>query len=178
MEYLSPVINRVRNKLNTHVTLRLSGGRYSVPAKSVTELDFDIMSRANGSERVDLFNAIASKYLDVEVLILKDGKYVSAGNYSAYSNMPKRSVKAPVQNTQKTTEIAEKMGIKVTDKDESVVKETVKAESISKVTDVSESAPLDPVKAINNPNRKGTKKDVAKEEPKTALDNIKENNED
>lgn len=165
MNYLSPVINHVHNNLNAHLTLKLHGGRYSLPAKETTKLDFDIMSLACGSERSDLFNAIVSKYITVDVLVLKDGEYTKVGEYCAEEagKAIRKAVKTPVK-TVDTVKIAEKMGITV-DKQEPVKRETVKAESITKVTPVTEEAPLDPIKEISTPKKS--------EEP--ALKNVKKN---
>ena len=169
MNYLSPVINHVHNKLNTHITLRLNGGRYSLPAKETTKLDFDIMSLATGPERSDLFSALASKYIAVDILVLKDGKYDKVGAYEvADANVTKKAVQVK-SNPVKAADIANRMGIAVKSSDDSVVKESTKAESIAKVEEKVEPA-LDPVKEINKPRGKQAPK---KEE--SVLDNVKEN---
>lgn len=175
MKYLSPVINHVHNKLNTHITIKLNGGRYSLPAKATTKLDFDIMSLANGFEREDLFSAIASKYIAVDVMVLKDGEYIKAGEYSAVNadGIPKKKP-AVKSNSVKAEDIANKLGISVKDTNPNVVKEQVKAESITKVTTKEEPA-LDPVKDINKPRIKPAP--VKKEAPvkESVLDHVKDN---
>ena len=170
MKYLSPVINHVHNKLNTHITIKLNGGRYSLPAKATTKLDFDIMSLANGFEREDLFSAIASKYIDVDIMVLKDGEYIKAGEYSAVdADMTCKKKSVIKSNPVKSEDIANKLGISVKDTNPNIVKEQVKAESITKVTTKEEPA-LDPVKEINKPRTKSAP--VKKE---SVLDNVKEN---
>lgn len=175
MNYLSPVINQVHNKLNVHITLKLNGGRYSLPAKETTKLDFDIMSLATGTERADLFNAIACKYIAVDIMILKDGKYIKAGEYEASDVTPVASRRSTVKpNPVKTTDMANRMGITVKDHDDSILKEPTKAESIVQVTSKEEKS-LDPVKEINKPRTKPMT--VKKEEPvkESVLDNVKDN---
>lgn len=174
MNYLSPVINHVHNKLNTHITLRLNGGRYSLPAKTTTKLDFDIMSLATGTERSDLFGALVSKYIAVDILVLKDGKYDKVGEYEVTdSNVIKKTVQIK-PNPVKTTDIANRMGIAVKSSDDSVVKETTKVGSIDKVEEKEEPA-LDPVKEINKPRVKQTPKKEVTPVKESVLDNVKEN---
>ena len=174
MNYLSPVINHVHNKLNTHITLRLNGGRYSLPAKETTKLDFDIMSKATGPERSDLFSALASKYIAVDILVLKDGKYAKVGEYEvADVTVTKKTVQVK-PNPVKTTDIANRMGIAVKSYDDSVVKETTKVESIDKVAEKDEPS-LDPVKEINKPRGKQIPKKEVAPVKESVLDNVKEN---
>ena len=176
MRYLSPVINEVHNKLNTHLTIKLNYVRYSIPANETTRLDFDMMSRASGSEREDLFGAISEGYIAVDILILKDGKYEKVGTYEATKEEPKVFTRPVVNEAPKAQEMAKKLGITVKDAE-------VKKESVNKV-ETAEKPALDPIKAINNPKmRKSAETAVKKEtlakaeEPKTALDSVKENTE-
>lgn len=180
MGYLSPVINHVHNNLNTHISIRLSGGRYSFPAKETTKLDFDIMSCASNYERDDLFSAIRSKYISIDVLMLKNGKYVKVGEYSAEEAGRVRNIsKAKDTNTIKAADIASRIGITVKDSDDSVIKEPTKTESINKVEQADKPA-LDPVKVINDVKpRKAV--DITKKSVQTSkesvLDSMKENTE-
>lgn len=170
MNYLSPVINHIHNRLNTHITLKLNGGRYSLPAKETTRLDFDIMSLATGTERHDLFSAISSRYIAVDIMVLKDGDYVKVGEYEvADSGIATKKIVKVKSNPVKSDDIANRMGITVKKADENIIKEATKSESIAKVEEKVEPA-LDPVKEINKPRGKQIPK---KEE--SVLDNVKEN---
>ena len=176
MRYLSPVINEVHNKLNTHLTIKLNHDRHSIPAKETTRLDFDMMSRASGAEREDLFGAINEGYIAVDVLMMKDGKYEKVGTYEAIKEAPKVIARPAVKEATKAPEMAEKLGISVKDVE-------VKKESVNKV-ETAEKPALDPIKAINNPKmRKAAETPVKKEtttkteESKTALDSVKANTE-
>ena len=179
MKYLSPVINHVHNNLNTHISIRLSGGRYSFPAKETTNLDFDIMSCASNYERDDLFSAIRSNYIAVDVLMLKDGQYVKVGEYSTEEvGRVRNTSKAKATNPTKAEDIAKRIGITVKDSDDSVIKEPTKTESISKVEQVAEPV-LDPIKAINDVKPRkyadSTKKSVQASK-ESVLESIKEKN--
>lgn len=173
MEYLAPVINHVHNNLGVHLTLKLTGGRYSIPAKSTTKLDFDVMSLASGSDRADLFDAIANKYITIDVYMLTNGKYVKVGSYETQSKAQKLVKSVGKVKAVKSEDIAKSMGITVDPVDTTVTKEPTKAPSITKVTPKEEPA-LDPVKEISKPKTK-TK---AVKEDKPVLDSVKSNNKD
>lgn len=177
MEYLAPVINHVHNKLNVHLTLKLNYVKYSVPANATTKMDFDIMSKATGSECVDLYNAINAGYIAVDVLMLKDGEYVKIGEYEILKETANPTVRTVIRNPKKAEDIAKHLGVSVKKSDDTVVKTDTKIESVTKVESVKKPA-LDPVKAINNPRpRKSVDIAAKKDEHKTALDTVKENTE-
>lgn len=172
MEYLAPVINHVHNKLNTHLTLKINYVRYSIPAKDITKLEFDVMSRASGTECTDLCNAIKNGYITVDVLILKDGEYTKVGEYEISDCHKTPVIKPVIANPKKAEDTAKDLGI-------TVIQNEAKKESCNKVEPESKPA-LDPIKAINNPKARKlsdntAKKAEVKEEPKTALDAVKEN---
>lgn len=175
MEYLSPVINHVHNKLNVSITIRLSNGRFALPAGTTTVLDFDIMSLANKSERLDLFNSVSAGYIAVDIMVLKDGEYVKAGEYSAYRpEINTTTVKHKAVATTSTTERAKAMGITVTDiphKDKSIneVPEDTTVVEAKKTEDT------DVVKPYVKPTEKVTVKNTEKVEETTALKSVKNN---
>ena len=167
MEYLPPVINHVHNKLNTHLTLKLNYVRYSVPAKDTTVLDFDLMSRAAGPEREDLYNAIRDGYIAVDILVLKNGEYSKVGEYEVSKTESNVVVKPIVSSPKKSEDMAEKLGITVKDIE-------VKKEAVNEIKEEEKPA-LDPIKTINNPKaRKAVESQTKKAEVKTALENVKD----
>jgi hypothetical protein len=155
MNYLAPVINHVHNNLNSSLSIRLSNGRFALPAKQTTVLDFDVMSLANGSEQRDLYNAVAEGYLDVDIYVLTKGEYVKVGKYEATKQEPKKAQEPSVATTVTSEERAKTLGIK-TEKIEH------KKESINVVE----------TKQVEQP-----KEEPIKEEPKkeTALKSVKNN---
>lgn len=181
MEYLSPVINRVRNNLNTHITIRLGHTLYSLTSKGVTTLDFDMASVAVGTEKKDLFNAVAEGYISVDICVLQNGEYVKVAEYDMTK---KKVVPAPVAEpvaTTKSADIAKSRGITVKDNE-------VPAESCTEVK-TEEATKADPLEARKNPDyrrsmrvktNKEEAKAVATETPSeevTALENVKTNDE-
>jgi hypothetical protein len=143
MKYLPPVINEVKNKLNTHLTFKLNYNRYPIAANATTRIEFDVMSRAAGPEREDIMGAVEAGYIEVDVLVLKDGKYEKVGSYEACTSVVKAPVVVAAKPAPKASEIAEKMGIKVADVE-------APEKSVNKV-ETEEKPALDPIKAINNP---------------------------
>ena len=136
-----------------------------------------MMSRATGSEYIDLCNAIKAGYIAVDVLILKNGEYTKVGEYEIATEEVKPVVRTATSNPKKASDIAKQLGVTVKDKDDSVVKVDTKIESVSEVKAAAKPA-LDPVKAINNPKpRRSSEAPAKQEEPKTALEAVKENTE-
>lgn len=157
MEYLSPVINRVHNHLDNYVTVRLGHTLYSLAPKKATDLDFDMASVAVGSEKNDLFSAVESGYISVDVCVLVDGEYVKAGEYGMAK---KKVVVAPAVKAVepvKSEDIAKSRGITVKTND-------VPEGSCNEVKQ--EAAPkADPLEARKNPDyRKNMRAKTAKEE--------------
>lgn len=170
MDYLSPVINHVHNNLNVNMVIRLNNGRFSIPAKTTTVLDFDVMSMTNSTERRDLFYSIANGHMSVDILVLKDGEYVKVGEYQVVSNQPIKPASVPEVKPASTEDRAKSLGIKV---------DTIapKEKSINVVTDTKVDVPQKKednttVKPYNKPAEKVTE-DVAKKE--NALKNVKNN---
>ena len=173
MNYLAPVINHVHNNLSTNLSLRLSGGRYSLPAGQTTVLDFDIMSVASDREQSEIFYAVAEGYLAVDILVLCDGEYKVVGKYTATKQQTKevKPVVQPVATT--TADRAKDLGVKVYENKpasesytvidpKETVKEPVKEEPVKE----------EPVK--EEPKKEEPKKEEpVKEEP--ALKSVKNN---
>ena len=169
MEYLSPVINRVHNNLNTHITIRLGHTLYSLTSKGVTTLDFDMASVAVGTEKKDLFHAVAEGYISVDVCVLQDGEYVKVSEYSmAKKKVAPAPVAKPVEVT-KTEDIAKSRGITVKSND-------VPDKSCNEVK--TEEAPkADPLEARKNPDYRKNMRNKTNKEEAPALEVVKNNDE-
>lgn len=170
MDYLSPVINHVHNNLNVNMVIRLNNGRFSIPAKTTTVLDFDVMSMTNSTERRDLFYSIENGHMSVDILVLKDGEYVKVGEYQAVSNQPIKPVSVPEVKPSSTEDRAKSLGIKA----DTIAR---KEKSINVVEDTKVDVPQKKeesttVKPYSKPAEKATE-DVTKKE--NALKNIKNN---
>lgn len=169
MEYLSPVINRVRNNLNTNITIRLGHTLYFFASKGVTTLDFDMASVAVGAERKDLFNAVAEGYISVDICVLQNGEYIKVSEY----NMTKKKVAAvpvaePVETT-KPADIAKSRGITVKGNE-------VPEDSCNEVKN--EEAPkADPLEARKNPDYRKNMRAKTNKEEAPALEAVKNNDE-
>lgn len=172
MEYLSPVINHVHNNLNVNMVIRLNNGRFSIPAKTTTVLDFDVMSLTNSTERRDLFYSIANGHMSVDILVLKNGEYVKVGEYQAEAPKPVSTTVRPEAKTTSSEDRAKSLGIKV---------DTIehKEQSINVVEDVKDTASKPEsdssvVKPYNKPEEKvSAKEDAPKKD--IALKNVKSN---
>lgn len=173
MEYLSPVINRVHNKLNYHMTIRLSNTTLGIPSNGNLDVNFDIMSSANNTQRSDIFSAVKAGYVEVDILVLRDGKYEKVGEYSLFSTAEPVASEVKVVAPTSSADIAKSRGITVTEQKH-------KEESVNKVVK-DETPKSDPLKARTNPDYRKSMKEAskpAKESNESALDNVKNNTKD